>query len=80
MKGEAPSVSVAARTLSNKRPTKPQLGEIVEVETLMAYLEYRHRRGTLTPYSDRITVPTGLAEERFDLVREARLVRWQRTR
>ena len=75
MKGETPSVSVAA-----KRPTKPQLGEIVEVETLMAYLGYRHRRGTLTPHSDRITVHTGLAEERFDLVREALLVRWQRTR
>lgn len=73
--GEAPSMSVTA-----KRPTKPQLGEIVEVETLMAYLEHRHRRGTLTPYSDRITVQTGLAEERFDLIREERVVRWQRTR
>ncbi len=67
-------------SVTAERPTKPQLGEIVEAEALVAYLEHRHRRGTLTPRSDRITVHTGLAEERFDLVREERVVRWQRTR
>lgn len=60
------------------KPRKPQLGEVLEAEVLAAYL--KQRRGTLTPYRDRITVSNGFGEERFDLVRVAQGVRWQRTR
>ena len=59
------------------KPKKPQLGEVVEAEVLATYL--RPRRGTLAPYRDRITVSNGFGEERFDLVRVAQGVRWQRT-
>ncbi len=60
------------------RPAKPRLGEVIEAEVLATYL--RQRRGTLVPYRDRITVFNGFGEERFDLVRVAQGVRWQRTR
>lgn len=59
-------------------PRKPQLGAVVEAEVLATYL--RPRRWTLAPYRDRITVPNGFGEERFDLVRVAQGVRWQQTR
>ncbi len=48
------------------RPRRPRLGEVVEAAVLATYL--RQRRGTLTPYRDRITVGNGVGEERFDLV------------
>lgn len=57
---------------------RPRLGDVLEPEALATYL--RQRRGTLAPYRDRITVPAGFGEERFDLVRVAQGVRWQRTR
>ncbi len=57
---------------------KPQLGEVLEAEVLAAYL--KQRRGTLTPYRDRITVSNGFGEERFNLIKMAQGVRWQRTR
>ena len=57
---------------------KPQLSEVLEAEVLATYL--KQRRGTLVPYRDRITVFNGFGEERFDLVRVAQGVRWQRTR
>lgn len=60
------------------KPRKPQLGEVLEPEMLATYL--KHRRGTLLPYRDRITVYTGFGEERFDLVKVAQGVCWQRTR
>ncbi len=60
------------------RLKKPQLGEVLEAEVLATYLG--RRRGTLTPCCDRITVFSGLSEERFDLVKVAQGVRWQRTR
>lgn len=60
------------------KPRKPQLSEVLEAEVLATYL--KQRRGTLAPYRDRITVPNGFGEERFDLVRVAQGVRWQRTR
>lgn len=63
-----------------KRPRKPQLGEFLEAEALVNYLKRGHRRSTLTPYRDRITVNNGLGGERFDLVRVDEGVRWQRTR
>lgn len=59
------------------KPRKPQLGEVLEAEVLATYL--KQRRGTLVPYRDRITVFNGFSEERFDLVRVAQGVRWQRT-
>ncbi len=63
---------------SGRRLRKPQVGEVLEAEVLASYLG--HRRGTLTPNRDRITVCSGHREERFDLVRVAQDVRWQRTR
>ena len=60
------------------KPRRPRLGDVLEPEVLATYL--RQRRGTLAPYRDRITVPNGFGEERFDLVRVAQGVRWQRTR
>jgi len=60
------------------QPRKPRLGDVLEPEVLAAYLG--RRRGTLTPYRDRITVSNGFGEERFELVRVAQGVRWQRTR
>lgn len=63
-----------------KRQRRPQLGEFLEAEALVSYLEHGYRRGTLTPHCDRITVNNGLGEERFDLVRVEGGVRWQRTR
>lgn len=63
---------------SGSRRRKPQVGEVLEAEVLASYLG--HRRGTLTPDRDRITVCDGHREERFELVRVARAVRWQRTR
>ncbi len=64
--------------IESGRPRKPQVGEVLEAGVLATYLE--RRRGTLTPYRDRITVPTGFGEERFDLVKVAQGVRWQRTK
>lgn len=61
-----------------RRPRRPRLGEILEAETLVGYLE--NRCGTLASYSDRITVQGGLVEECFDLVRTDQGVRWKRTR
>ena len=60
------------------KPSKPQHGELMEAEVLATYLG--QRRGTLVLYRDRITVPNGFTEERFELVRVAQGVRWQRTR
>lgn len=61
-----------------RRPRRPQLGEIMEAETLVGYLE--NRRGTLASYSDRIIVQGGAVEERFELIRMDQGVRWKRTR
>ena len=63
---------------SGNRRRKPEVGEVLEAEVLASYLG--HRRGALTPNRDRITVCDGPREERFELVRVARAVRWQRTR
>lgn len=60
------------------KPRRPQLGAVLEAAVLATYL--RQRRGTLVPYRDRITVPNGFGEARFDLVRVAQGVCWQRTR
>lgn len=60
------------------KPRRPRLGDVLEPEALARYL--RQRRGTLAPFCDRITVRNGFGEERFDLVRVAQGVRWQRTR
>ena len=62
------------------RRSRPRLGEVLEAEALVGYLECAKQRGTLVPYRDRITVPNGFGEERFELVRVAQGVRWQRTR
>ena len=64
--------------IESSRPRKPQVGEVLEAGVLATYLG--RRRGTLTPYRDRITVSNGFDEERFELVRVAQGVRWQRTR
>ena len=57
---------------------RPRLGDVLEREALATYL--KQRQGTLVPYRDRITVPNRFGEERFDLVRVAQGIRWQRTR
>jgi len=60
---------------------KPSLGELVEAERLIRYLEVRDaRNGTVEPYSNRIVVRGGVGEEQFDPVRVASGVRWKRTR
>lgn len=56
---------------------KPRLGEFLEAEALVGYLEGAEQRGTLVPYRDRITVSTVSGEACFEL---AQGVRWQRTR
>ena len=63
---------------TTSKTRRPQLGDVLEPEVLATYL--KQRRGTLVPYRDRITVSNGFGEERFDLVRVAQGVRWQRTR
>lgn len=60
------------------KPRRPRLGDVLEPEALATYL--RQRRGALSPYRDRIHVSNGFGEERFDLVRVAQGVRWQRTK
>ena len=62
------------------RRSRPRLGEVLEAEALVGYLECAKQRGTLVPYRDRITVSTVFGEERFDLIRLAQGVRWRRTR
>lgn len=62
-----------------RRP-KPRLGEVLEAEVLVGYLERAKQRVTLLPYRDRITVSLGFGEECFDLVRVVQGVCWQRTR
>lgn len=69
-----PGVALPTRRL------RPRLGEVLEAEVLVGYLERAKQRVTLVPYRDRITVSTGFGEERFDLVRLERGVCWQRTR
>lgn len=49
------------------KPRRPRLGDVLEPEALATYL--RRRQGTLVPYCDRIAVPNGFGEERFELVR-----------
>jgi hypothetical protein len=66
--------------MATGRIKRPQLGEVLEAEALVAYLDYQGRRGTITPFSDRILVKDGLGEERFELIRVAQGVRWKRTR
>ncbi len=72
------SNQVGGVALLGSRRRKPQVGEVLEAEVLASYLG--RRRGTLTPNRDRITVCNGHREDRFDLVRVAQDVRWQRTR
>lgn len=66
--------------MATARITRPQLGEVMEAEALVAYLDSQGRRGTITPYSDRILVDDGLGEERFEPIKVAQGVRWKRTR
>lgn len=72
--------AIPGGVLPTVRRPKPRLGEVLEAEALVGYLERAKQRGTLVPYRDRITVSTGFGEERFDLLRAAQGVRWQRTR
>lgn len=62
------------------RRHRPRLGEVMEAEALVSYLERVRQRGTLSAYRDRVTVRNGLGEERFDLVQLVQGVRWRRTR
>ena len=66
-------------TSNRNRRGRPKLGEVLEAEALARYLERQHGRGTLHSHCDRITVQNVFGEERFDLVRVAQGVRWQRT-
>lgn len=62
------------------RQRRPRRGDVLEAEALVGYLVGARRRGTLTPYRDRLVVTTGFGEECFELVRLAEGVRWRRTR